>query len=278
MNNHVKNQHYVPKFLLKNFASRDKSFIWTFDKSEKFSVQSPIKERAIKSVASEDFFYDQIENNKESSFEYELQKIEDIAAPIIAKIIKTQTINKLLVEEKKILSQFVILQNLRTKKELILLEDSIFNLTKQIEFKANVKVPEIEHKKIWFSLLQQSLQFSEIIMKKVWMLCESHQSFIISDNPVTLQNTTDVSSTRGTLGLDSYGIEIYLPISPTLTLCFFCEKSLFNDYNYNKNFLPNIICESQNVENLNYLQIVSAERFIFSHKNEFDFVKLILKL
>ncbi len=62
MNNHVKNQHYVPQFLLKNFSSREKKFIWAYDKNEKYSVQNQIKERPIKKVASEEYFHDQNEN------------------------------------------------------------------------------------------------------------------------------------------------------------------------------------------------------------------------
>ena len=44
-----------------------------------------------------------------------------------------------------------------------------------------------------------------------------------------------------------------------LTLCLFCEKHI-----------PNSICELNYIENLNWLQIVYSERFIFSHKNEFE--------
>ena len=51
-----------------------------------------------------------------------------------------------------------------------------------------------------------------------------------------------------------------------LTLCLFCEKHI-----------PNSICELNYIENLNWLQIVYSERFIFSHKNEFELVKKQLK-
>ena len=61
-------------------------------------------------------------------------------------------------------------------------------------------------------------------MNKVWTLCESDKSFFISDNPVVLHNSINKNEFVGTLGLDSYGIEIYLPLSASLTLCIFCEK------------------------------------------------------
>ena len=70
----------------------------------------------------------------------------------------------------------------------------------------------------------------------------------------------------------NFGIEIHLPISPSLTLCLFCEK-LFKNRGYYKNYIENLACEPENAENLNSLQISYSQRFIFSHKNEFDLVK-----
>ncbi|WP_394908091.1 DUF4238 domain-containing protein [uncultured Mesonia sp.] len=276
MNNHVKNQHYVPQFLLKNFSSRGNKFIWAYDKNEKYSVQNQIKERPIKKVASEEYFYDQFKNSKIGSYEYALQQAENESAPIIEKIIKTKNIIDLSEEERRTLSFFIILQNLRTKGQLLQTETSMETLSKQLKDKANIEIPNIDYKKIWFSMLEKSTSFYEILMNKVWMLSESNNSFLISDNPVTLQNTTDTSEIRGTLGLESFGIEIYLPLSPSLTLCLFCEK-LFKNSGYNKKYIPNLTCEPENVENINSLQIAYSERFIFSHKNEFELVKKQLK-
>jgi len=272
MNNPVKNQHYVPQFLLKNFSSRGNKFIWAYDKNEKYSLQNQIKERPIKKVASEEYFYDQFKNSKIGSYEYKLQKAEDATAPIIEKIIETKNIIDLSEKERRTLSFFIILQNLRTKGKLLQTETSMETLSRQLKDKANIEIPNIDSKKIWFSMLEKSTSFYEILMNKVWMLSESNNSFLISDNPVTLQNTTDISEIRGTLGLESFGIEIYLPLSPSLTLCLFCEK-LFKNSGYNKKYIPNLTCEPENVENINSLQIAYSERFIFSHKNEFESVK-----
>ena len=276
MNNHVKNQHYVPQFLLKNFASREKKFIWTYDKNENYSTHNQIKERAIRGVASEDFFYDQLKNSKIGSYEYILQQVEDAAAPIIAKLIDTKNITSLSEEERRMLSIFIIFQNLRTKGELVETEFSLNNLFNLITDKANIKIPSIDSKQIWFKILKEATVFYKILTNKVWMLCESNNAFLISDNPVTLQNSTNTSDIIGTLGLDCFGIEIYLPISPSLTLCLFCEKT-FAENGYHNNCLPNLTCDSENVKNLNSLQIAYSHRFIFSHKNEFSLVKNRLK-
>ena len=275
MKNHVKNQHYVPQFLLKNFSSREESFIWAYDTNEKYSKQNRIKERAIKKVASEKFFYDIHNNETENSYEYVLEKIENDTAPIIAEIIKTKNIKDLSEEERGTLSLFIVTQILRTKGNLLQSESETESISKHLEEKWNIKMPDIDSKKVWFSTLHKHKIFKEIIMNKIWVLYESNNSFLISDNPVTLQNVINTNKHRGTLGIDSPGIEIYLPLSPSLTICMFCEK-FFQQNGYYIKHIPNLISEPEKVDNLNFLQIASSERFIFSHKNDFELVEKII--
>ena len=276
MKSHVKNQHYVPQFLLKNFASRDEAFIWAYDKKEKYSEQNRIKERAVKKVASEKFFYDMHTNDPENSYEYVLEKIENDTARIIAEIIKTKTINDLSEEERGTLSLFIVTQILRTRGNLLQSESMMESISKHLEEKWNIKTPDIDSKKVWFSTLQKHEIFKKIILKKIWVLYESNNSFLISDNPVTLQNVINTNKHRGTLGIDSPGIEIYLPLSPSLTICMFCEK-FFEQSGYYIKQIPNEISKPEKVENLNFLQIANSNRFIFSHKDDFKFVEKAIK-
>jgi hypothetical protein len=275
MSKHVKNQHYVPQFLLKNFSSRERKFIWAYDKEEKYNFKDQIKERVIKSVASEDFFYDEIRNSKIGSLEYVLQEIETQTAPIIKGIIESKTIKSLCIDDRKALSLFIIVQHLRTKGHLNETEYLMDVFEEQILQKFNVNIERIDVRKVWFSFIEDSKVFSDIIMNKVWVLCESDRSFYISDNPVVLQNSTNTNELIGSLGLDSYGIEIYLPLSPSLTLCMFCEK-MFQGSGYNLKYMDNFICPSESIENLNSLQVAYSQRFIFSHKDEFDSLKIQL--
>jgi len=271
MKQHVKNQHYVPQFLLKNFSSKEKKFIWAYDKNEKYSVKNQIKERPIKKVASEKFFYDQIKANKVGSYEYELQKTEDKVAPIIKNILRTEKINDLSETDKKILSFFITLQILRTKGQLLQIESFMQVFSEQVKEKTEIEIDAINSRKIWLSILEASTNFYEIIMNKVWTLTKSDGNFYISDNPVTLQNSMEMSEIRGTLGVDSYGIEIYFPLSPSITLCMFCEK-MFQKSGYSEKYIDNLICKPASIENLNSLQIQQSKRFIFSHNNNFELV------
>jgi len=111
---HTKNQHFVPQFLLRNFASKDNKFIWSYDKVAFQKGWKYINERSIKSSASEKFLYDVVENTKEGSYEYKLAKVENVVAPIINKLIVHRDLNKLLENERNSLAHFLAIQ-LNTK-------------------------------------------------------------------------------------------------------------------------------------------------------------------
>ena len=61
--------------------------------------------------------------------------------------------------------------------------------------------------------------FSRLLLAKLWFLLPATQDdpFYIGDNPVARQNEQD-HGPYGNLGFASAGIEIYLPISSTLSL------------------------------------------------------------
>lgn len=265
---HTRNQHYVPQFLLKNFASSKKSFIWTYDKVAKENNWNSIKERPISKVASEDFFYDQIENNKEFTFEYELGKVEREVAPIVEKIVQHKNILIITHIERERLSYFIAIQFIRTKWRLNLIKSQSLDFTEKVAEAFGVVQEELDHKSLWFSLFESASLFSKAIKNKVWFLGESEKLFYSSDNPVVLQNSVNSNELRGTLGLDSYGIEIYLPISDSLLLCCCCEKYLQNKHGIlNLEKLP-----YENILNLNSLQFFQSERFIFSSSNDFKMI------
>ena len=267
MDSHPINQHYVPRVLLKNFASKQ-SHVWVYDKTNKAKEWSFIKERPISKVASEEHFYDKIPNSKEGSYEYALGLIEREIEPIINKMISSKDISFLTENEREQFSLFIALQHLRTKSGL----NNLKRLTEDLEDKINaffIEPNNFDYKKLWFEMMETAPKFSKYISNKVWSLGESNKSFYCSDHPVVLQNTTVKDTLRGTLGLDSYGIEIYMPISDSLILCMFCEKLLpvtekktpVLEYNYDY------------LLNANFLQVQQSERFIFSSSNNFEMVE-----
>lgn len=265
---HPKNQHYVPKILLNLFSSRE-SFIWAYDKAAKAKNWKIIQERPITRVASENYFYDQVENNKEFSFEYELGKIERETLPIIEKIISQKSIKIITDLEREKLAYFISIQSIRTKWQLNKVKAHSIDFVEKVSEAFQLQQEHIDHKALWFSLFEEATKFSKSIKSKVWFLGQSEKMFYTSDNPVVLQNSTNQSEIRGTLGLDSYGIEIYMPLSNSLILCMFCEKLLQNKHGV----LDLEKFNYENIINVNALQYFQSERFIFSSSEKFEMIE-----
>lgn len=266
MESHPINQHYVPKVLLKNFSSRP-YHIWVYDKVNRDKNWHFIKERPISKVASAEYFYDKIPNDIESSYEYELAKIEKAADPIISKLIFSKKLSSISAEEKEILSFFITVQHLRTKSGLHYCKTISDDLEQKLSpfFKEG---PNFDYKKLWFDNLESTPDFSKYILNKIWFLGECESKFYTSDHPVVLQNSTVDDPLRGTLGLDSYGIEIYMPLTDSLILCMFCEK-LLNNYEGDTSPLD---FNDEQVLNVNWLQYAQSVRFLFSSRNNFEMI------
>ena len=189
---------------------------------------------------------------KTGSFEHNLQEIENESVPIFEDVVKAKSIDQLSESKRKTISLFIAAQSLRTKAKLVQMEEFMINTANQLWQKVNIEVPSI-------------------IFNKVWALAESDDAFLISDNPLVLQNSINQSEFKSTIGLECFGIEIYLLLTSSLTLCLFCEK-YFKSINYVQRNIINFTCEDNVIANLNSLQIAYSERFILSHKNDFSMI------
>ncbi|XHR95007.1 DUF4238 domain-containing protein [Mucilaginibacter sp. UC70_90] len=113
----VENQHYVPRFYLKNFLNKEKK-IWVFDKStQKTFFSTP------QNIANENFFYDlpEIDNSLEDvqAVEKYLSQIEDLNAPFFTQLISD--IDNVLIDHidddrRSILCDYLVTQIIRTKE------------------------------------------------------------------------------------------------------------------------------------------------------------------
>lgn len=124
---HPKNQHYVPRLLLKNFSSKERH-IWAYDKDAAVKGWNVIKERPISKVASEDYFYDLVGNSPRDSYEYLLGAIEKEVTPVISKVLLNEDINIISESEKRIFAKFIAHQYMRTRSQ----RDNLFNLTEDL--------------------------------------------------------------------------------------------------------------------------------------------------
>jgi Protein of unknown function (DUF4238) len=133
-------------------------------------------------------------------------------------------------------------------------------------------------------------------LTKTWMLygATNKSSFYISDNPIALQNTMNQNPVMGTLGLGVPGIEIYFPLSATLCLGFLCptiEQLIRGNHARARQMGAPISfdhwitaldgdqplrLDADNVTNLNSLQVIYAERYVFSANNDFKLLHEML--
>lgn len=287
------NQHYIPQFLLRNFHISEKTgkekSIFVFDKDTGKVFKSPIKQ-----AATQRYFYESKIIGKNYSIEPELEKFESAASPIIKKIIKNKGLKQITRKEKVILTRFICVQFLRVPATRNKFLDFTEQLHSRFDFftKSGINKPDSELEKINHCnfILGTINRFFPLIYNKDWILFESSDSkFIIGDNPVVLNNS--IYKGRGTLGLSSLGIEIYVPLSPQYSLLLVCNsvKKIFlknTDFdikhtrlekdvtklkemaNVLKNSLT-IKASLDDVEFANSLQVIFSERFLYSHRVEF---------
>lgn len=155
----------------------------------------------------------------------------------------------------------------------------------------------------------ESPKFAAHFYNKSWLLFQTSNKnpFYISDNPIALQNKKDFGL-YGNIGLAVKGIEIYFPLSKSLTLALFCPsieeelRETFDKYKIllrenpmliSQNFKdPQIFEETMagflhnktvnftndNVINHNSLQVKYASRFVFSSTDDFSLAEEMIRM
>ncbi len=302
-----KKHHYVPQFLLKNFASSEREQIHVYDKRTEKTFCTHVR-----NVAAENGLYDLQLPSGIVSAESSLSTVECAAANVINKLLANQNIQSLSGEDKIILGLFTAVQMVRVPHQI----EIMVQMTESIRDKwgdiPDMPRSELEARKqareALVKNLSVGLKLLPELLNKTWLLLKSSErsSFYISDNPVTMHNTNR-NPFRGTLGLGVKGIEVYIPLSSGLTLAFFCNskkegwiqskvqfelaKSLGfkipETFAANQTIFSEItraledgkpvqLCEK--ITNFqNELQVWNSERFIFSKKEDFDIVKQSMK-
>lgn len=293
-------QHYVPRFLLRNFGTGKKDKLFAFDKQSDRSFPTNVK-----NVAAESRFYNFDLEEHEFTIEPGLERIESIAKPVIKSILDADSLGKQSVQDKASMSIFLAVQFIRTKW----LREQFREMPKQLEASLRrkhgadvdlsgiadyIRVPDDNELALHiFSFIQNhSQEFAHAFASKIWVLVatDSRHPFVIGDHPIGLQNHVDMGPC-GNLGLDVKGIEIYFPLSPKRALAMWCP-SLVDGLRQSAQAHgsmgdPHEILRAiesgapiqyfpENVMNFNSLQIAHAERFVFSSANDFSLAKQML--
>lgn len=302
----AKIQHYVPKFLLRNFGLGKKDHVWVYDKQTGRSFQTNAK-----NVASENRFYDFEIDGKTYSLESGLSGIESNTKPVIEGILREDSVSALDARERATLASFLAIQFIRTKAFRMQWAELPRILRRKVESMGSTVAPgsqaealiqEPTENQIKIDTTRMILDapktYGPHFLDKAWFLAKTTNShpFIISDNPVSLQNHVDMGP-YGNLGLAVRGIEIYLPLSSTRALVMWCPSLATQILEAAETIrrLPESVLAAhikdpdgilamasairagstlmynpRHVMNFNSLQVGRSERYLFSAKNDFS--------
>jgi len=234
--NQTRNQHFVPRFYLKEFATDE-----TYGKKRKEQVYIYNKKnedldiRNIRKIAKEYFLYSPKDSNGNRSMymENRLKEIEDVVS-LIWKDFSNKYIDLEDYNTKKVIALFLSSLMLRHPNNLkrnenhrdFLINDIIKHNppnNQKITFIVNGEEQEFDISEITkeISEYEKSMllvenidyftnKYSEIFMEKKWSIITSEEKkFITSDNPIVISNNlTDI------FGLRTKGTIILFPISP----------------------------------------------------------------
>jgi hypothetical protein len=282
-----KKHHYVPQAQLRHFThdvARARLFV--YDKSNGGSYPSTVK-----NAGSENHFNTIIEGKESLNFESIFDTVDVNGATIVNMLNERRLLAGLQREDLLKLADLGATQLVRTKlsretpnvlarelREILAqfgadLDDPRLTLPTQ----NNAKVGTI---KAFFNRAEHRVSFLRLHPGLVEP--EGEARFVISDHPIVFSNPFPY----GDHGLQSQGIMVHLPLSPTLLLTWHCptivarfdhllnlestDQPALRTYAEGLSRGEPVRINDVEVERYNALQFAQSRRFIFSHRNNFD--------
>jgi hypothetical protein len=300
--------HYVPRFLLRRFGVGKKEHVYAFDKSN-----GSVFSRAASKLAANRDFYDFEFMGEAMTIEPSLADVEAQAGRHIARVVKERRLRPFDPEERGHLTRFLAVQFVRTPAHAATYSDmrdrmegclreqgiaeSFFDIDPRLGERDNAERAMMANR-----IINAPSEFGDALLAKDWVLFEAAlpARFLIGDHPLVMHNSNQ-SELRGNIGLGVESIEIYLPLSPTLILGLLCpslrdaftsrlrdakgripEMTVGSAQRHGERLLAAMAAgvpmpiTTEDVDFLNSLQVVFAERFVFSSDTRFDIAKTML--
>lgn len=300
--NKRKKQHYVPQLHLKHFSIaqtiRQKKNYYIFYYDKKLEIKTKIN---IKDAAMENYFYDnkligQTIEHSLSIFESKISK--QIYNDLIS--FENHTIFEI-PQYKRLFSEFIAVQLIRTKnmreglkvqfkqlKEILIDDvenfDNVFGkLIQEMDSDEFVKETQLQ-----FFNPERVRYFANLFFNKKWVLLvnETDIPFWSSDNPITRFNPFDLSP-YSNMGIISWGIQFYFPLSTRLCLCML-DPERYSSFNKMEKIDPDNIQQNifevekmsitmEDVLFLNSLQVKECYRQVYSKIDDFELAEKMVK-
>ena len=198
------NQHWVPKFLIKNFVDLDGRVFRLNIQTDEVTKPPP------KYAASEVGFNEFKINGQTVSYEDQLETVETAAAPILRAIVTSKSVAGLIDVQREHVANFVAAQSFRTEA----FYKGLGSPTARRHFGP-----------IFAELWRSAAMLSAEVMRRKWlpMVIKHDDVFYLGDHPVVLQHTETPDASK-LLGFDIEGVEAFMPLSPKCVLYMPCAS------------------------------------------------------
>lgn len=268
---YAKNQHYVARLYLRQFAyeAGKNPHIVAFDKTTRRTIRP-----SIKNIASELDFYE----SSDTGIERLLGKVEDGFTPAYRRLREAQSLDAIGTEDRAVIALFLAVQLIRTAEFRAQVKSTVSHIDEWSKLHNHnldpsyTTITEEQCRQVQISSMMTTIPgIAELMCQMKWIRLRNQtpMPFWTSDHPISFHNPRP-SEITGNLGLRCRGIQVFFPLSPTLTLCL-CD---WMDYGA----LPNdlVTNDVQNVIFQNDLQVRSSTRFVFSRSSDFALATAIL--
>ncbi|RYZ61568.1 MAG: DUF4238 domain-containing protein [Chitinophagaceae bacterium] len=272
MNTEKKNQHYIPKFYLRNFS---------FNGNQKqiglFNIENEvfIRTAKLKTQGSKNFFY-----GYDGVVEDSLANIEGHLSGVLKDIISNRSLPTKGGLKHFELLLFVTITDLRNPVKIESMKASFSEMRRQlltIDPKADVEklVPNPSHEHLVRTFLSGSVEMAEMISDLNYKLLVNKTSkpFISSNFPVVKYNQflEGRKWPHSKSGYGLVGLKIFIPLNHELMLMFY-DNGIYKAGDRKKEYLD--VTNEKNVDDINILQYLNClDTIYFDHKASEAYVR-----
>lgn len=256
-----KNQHYIPKFYLRNFSFKNnKAQIGVFNLNNEIYIQRA----KLKAQGSKNFFY-----GYDGIIEDKLSDIESELTQVIKRIIETKALPKRESKEHNDLLTFVSLTDLRNPVQIGNIKKMIADMKRRLlEVDPNVDtenfVPNPTHDEVIKISLSNTSEITQNITDLEYKLLinQTKNPFITSDYPIAKYNQFLESKNwlYSKSGYGTVGLQIFIPLNAETLLLFF-DSGIYKLGNRKQKYL--IVQKTHDIDEINKLQFVNCFETIF---------------
>lgn len=307
-------QHYVPQFVLERFGHESSGDIHVFDKQTGKSFTTGAS-RIAAEWDLYDFEFKGFPMSLEKSLS-ELESEAAWCIKKLLERGRLAMSESEIIAERSALIRFLSVQLVRTRGSLVRfnqlsekLKEALRNLGAPEDYFALPPEVASSDENAQKAFLVERIctahkDFRPALVKKGWVLMGTtlDTPFLLGDHPVAIDNLAG-----GKIGISVPGAVIYFPLSPQFALGLHCESLVNELYDANTRFLNlpdevivqnrelyaayNVVVatlecfskgvaaklQPENVENFNSIQILEAERFVFSCDGNFELVQDMIR-